>query len=167
MSAVRRPSAHRAYIREVSKQTTILKLQGTHKKTALVLDLMFIKGFLFFGTITYVEEAIRKLVNFDSWQQNPIRFLVIDLSLVAGVDMSSAEAFVRVQRLLADRDVIMVLCGFHANSPIATSLGSVGLFETERVEIFATLSDAMECELFYLFLHVCSKLYSQGQKMLI
>lgn len=29
MSTVRRPSAHRAYIREASKQTTILRLQGT------------------------------------------------------------------------------------------------------------------------------------------
>ncbi len=29
MSTVRRPSAHRAYIREVSKQTTIMRLQGS------------------------------------------------------------------------------------------------------------------------------------------
>lgn len=28
MSTVRRPSSQRAYIREVSKQTTILRLQG-------------------------------------------------------------------------------------------------------------------------------------------
>ena len=62
--------------------------------------------------------------------------------------MSSSEAFVRVQRLLADRDVIMVLCGFLTNSPIASSLSSVGLLEAQGVEVFATLSDAMECELF-------------------
>lgn len=30
MSAVRRPSAHRDYIRQVAKQTVILKLQGMH-----------------------------------------------------------------------------------------------------------------------------------------
>jgi SulP family sulfate permease len=29
MSTVRRPGAHRAYIREVSRQTTILRLHGT------------------------------------------------------------------------------------------------------------------------------------------
>jgi sulfate permease, SulP family len=29
MSTVRRPSAQRAYLREVSKQTSVLRLQGT------------------------------------------------------------------------------------------------------------------------------------------
>lgn len=75
MSTVRRPSAQRAYLKEVSKQTTILRLQG----------------FLFFGTITYVEEAIRDIIGTLSWQRNPFRFLVVDLTLVAGVDLSSAE----------------------------------------------------------------------------
>lgn len=36
MSAVRRPSLQRAYIREVSKQTTILRLQGV--STSFCLD---------------------------------------------------------------------------------------------------------------------------------
>jgi len=47
LSTVRRPSAHRAYLREVSRQTTVLHLQG----------------FIFFGTITRVEETIRALVS--------------------------------------------------------------------------------------------------------
>lgn len=36
MSTVRRPSAHRAYIREVSKQTTVMRLQGTTQSIVLV-----------------------------------------------------------------------------------------------------------------------------------
>ena len=44
MSAVRRPSAHRAYIHEVSKQTTILKLQGMcQKDSSVTLDHMIVK----------------------------------------------------------------------------------------------------------------------------
>lgn len=35
MSTVRRPGAHRAYLREVSKQTTIVKLQGEPHKASL------------------------------------------------------------------------------------------------------------------------------------
>ncbi|TDL16311.1 sulfate anion transporter [Rickenella mellea] len=128
ISAVRRPSAHREYIRAVAKQTMVLKLQG----------------FLFFGTITGVEEAIRKLVELAEWQRNPIRFLIIDLSLVVGVDMSSAEAFVRVQRILAARSVTMVFSGFTVDSAVGIALQSVGLLEADYVEVFTAFTDAVE-----------------------
>ncbi|KAJ7280204.1 sulfate transporter family-domain-containing protein [Mycena rebaudengoi] len=128
MSTVRRPSSQRAYIREVSKQTTILRLQG----------------FLFFGTIAGVEDAIRNLMDEPSWMRNPVRFLIVDLSLVGGVDMSSAEAFVRVQRLLALKHVTLVFCGFSADSSVGKALQSVDVLGAEGVELFSTLNDAME-----------------------
>ncbi|KAF8896886.1 hypothetical protein CPB84DRAFT_1815880 [Gymnopilus junonius] len=128
VSAVRRPSLQRAYIREVSKQTTILRLQG----------------FLFFGTIAYVEETIRNLLEGPYWLHQPIQFLVLDLSLVAGVDMSSAEAFVRIQRLLAAKRVTLVFCGFTIDSPIGKALRSVEVLGTHGVELFLTFNDAME-----------------------
>lgn len=111
-------------------------------------------GFLFFGTITRVEEAIRDLVDLVQWQRNPIRFLIVDLSLVAGVDMSSAEAFVRVQRLLAARSVTIVFCGFSTESSVGKALQSVGLLEADFVELFSTFSDAMECMSTDLFICV-------------
>ncbi|KAI9058951.1 hypothetical protein FKP32DRAFT_1596829 [Trametes sanguinea] len=128
MSTVRRPGAHRAYLRDVSKQTTIVRLQG----------------FMFFGTITHVEEAIRTLLEDHVWRRNPIRFLVLDLALVAGVDMSAAEAFVRVQRLLASKKVVLVLCGFTVDSSVGHALNNVGLLEMDGVELFETFSDAVE-----------------------
>ena len=94
-------------------------------------------GFLFFGTITQVEETIRQLVEPEAWIHNPVRFLVIDFSLVAGVDMSSAEAFVRIHRLLTGKNVTMVLCGLPSESTVETSLQSVGLFDADFVEVFA------------------------------
>lgn len=130
VSTVRRPGAHRAYLRDVSKQTTVMRLQG----------------FLFFGTITHVEEAIRGLLDEPAWQRNPIRFLVLDLALVAGVDMSAAEAFVRVQRLLASKRVVLVLCGFTVESNVGRALNNVGLLEMPGVELFETFSGAIECE---------------------
>ncbi|KAF5319323.1 hypothetical protein D9619_008654 [Psilocybe cf. subviscida] len=128
MSAVRRPNLQRAYIREVSKQTTILRLQG----------------FLFFGTITSVEETIRSLLEGPYWQEHPIQFLVLDFSLVAGVDMSAAEAFVRIQRLLSGKRVTLVLCGFTVDSLVGKALGSVDVLGSKGVELFETFSDAME-----------------------
>ena len=102
-------------------------------------------GFLFFGTITRVEETIRSIVEDSSWQRTPVRFLVVDLSLVAGVDMSSAEAFVRVQRMLAARNVVLVFCGFTIDSAVGMALQSVGVLGESSVELFVTFSDAMEC----------------------
>ncbi|OCH91545.1 hypothetical protein OBBRIDRAFT_728492 [Obba rivulosa] len=128
MSSVRRPGAHRAYLREVTKQTTILRLQG----------------FLFFGTIAYVEESIRTLVEDAHWQRHPIRFLILDLTLVAGVDMSAAEAFVRVQRVLQSRQVVLVFCGVQVDSSVGQALQNVGLLGTDSVELFETFNDALE-----------------------
>lgn len=102
-------------------------------------------GFLFFGTITYVEETIRNLIEGPSWQRSPVRFLVVDLTLVAGVDMSSAEAFVRIQRLLAAKGVTLVFCGFTADSTAGKALRSVDVLGAEGVELFSTFNDAMEC----------------------
>ncbi|THU94065.1 hypothetical protein K435DRAFT_168393, partial [Dendrothele bispora CBS 962.96] len=132
ISTVRRPSSQKAYIREVSKQTTILRLQG----------------FLFFGTITQVESTIRSLISpppgSNSWPRHPIRFLVLDLTLVYGVDMSAAEAFVRIQRLLAARYVTLVFCGLDADDNIGRALRSVDVLGMEGVELFRTFGDAME-----------------------
>lgn len=160
MSAVRRPSAHRDYIREVAKQTIVLRLQGSHSlyppSQRSVHPLIL--GFLFFGTITQVEEAVRDLVEPARLRQHPLRFLVIDLSLVAGVDMSAAEAFVRIQRLLYASDVTMVFCGFEPDSSIGHALRSVELLDEEGVELFRNFNDAMECELVPPF-HMCRDAY--------
>ncbi|KAF8551076.1 hypothetical protein OG21DRAFT_1418614 [Imleria badia] len=127
VSTVRRPAAHRAYIHEVSKQTRILQLQG----------------FLFFGTISHVEDTIRSLVNDPTFHAHPVRFVVVDFSLVAGVDLSAAEAFVRVQRLLAAKGVVLVFCGV-SRAEVSKALRSVGVLEQPYVELFETLNDAME-----------------------
>ncbi|KAI0260384.1 sulfate transporter family-domain-containing protein [Gloeopeniophorella convolvens] len=110
LSTVRRPSAHREYLREVSRQTT---------------------------------ETIRELVAEPAWTRAPMRFLVLDFALVLGVDLSAAEAFVRVQRLLAGRRIVLVFCGAR-DGPVLRALNSVGLFDLPDVELFATYNHAME-----------------------
>lgn len=130
MSTVRRPSAHRQYIREVACQTAILRLQGM----------------IFFGSVTYVESTIRQLIDIANWNKRPIRFLIVDLALVGGLDMSSAEAFVRVQRLLAVKRVTLIICGVAADSAVGRALQQVDVWADRGtgVEVFATLNEAME-----------------------
>jgi hypothetical protein len=100
--------------------------------------------YLFFGTITYVEEAIRHLLEAAQWTRNPIRFLVLDFSLVPGVDLSASEALVRIQHLLVYKRVTLVLCGFVMDSPIALAFQSVELFEGQNVEVFSDINQAVE-----------------------
>jgi len=118
--------------------SSLCLLLSSTKTNAWALD------YLFFGTITYVEEAIRRLLETAQWRHNPIRFLVLDFTLVPGVDLSAAEAFVRVQRLLASKGVTLVLCGFAMDSPIGLALQSVELFEGQNVEVFSDINQAIE-----------------------
>ncbi|ORX36862.1 sulfate transporter family-domain-containing protein [Kockovaella imperatae] len=130
-STVRRPRPQRAFLQQVGTQTYVMKLQG----------------FLFFGTISAVEEEIRKLLDLAKWQHNPIRFLIIDFALVAALDFSSAEAFARVQRLLSAKNVRLILCGAAPNGLVGSALQGVGLWadrEGTEVEVFEDLNDALE-----------------------
>lgn len=90
---------------------------------------------------------------------------MVDLTLVAGVDMSSAEAFVRVQRVLAAKYVTLVFCGFKVDSAVGKALKSVGIMGTEGVELFLTLNDAMECECPMNVCRILPHLCEKGQRM--
>lgn len=62
-STVRRQATQRRFLAEIGHQTLIIKLQG----------------FLFFGTINSVEDLIRKVLDIATWENNPIRFLILDV----------------------------------------------------------------------------------------
>lgn len=61
-STVRRHPIQQHFLLEAGKQVHIMKLAG----------------YLFFGTIVSVEKQIRELLREDVFQQQPIRFLVLD-----------------------------------------------------------------------------------------
>ncbi|CDZ96940.1 vacuole protein [Phaffia rhodozyma] len=130
-STVRRPASQSAFIKDVGRQTQVVKLQG----------------FLFFGTISAVEGEIRNMLDIAVWQHNPIRFLIVDLWLVYGLDLSSAEAFVRIQRLLEAKGVVLVFCGCHPEGVVGKALQAVELWSDQgnnSVQVVDTLNDALE-----------------------
>lgn len=65
-----------------------------------------------------------------------------------GVDFSAAEAFVRIQRLLQDKEIVLVLCGCPVDSSVGLALRSVDLWTggmaSDQVEVFENLNDALE-----------------------
>lgn len=135
-STVRRhPTQHR-FLQVAGQQTLIIKLEG----------------FLFFGTIVKVESTVRDLIEGDAFHKRPIRFLVLDLSRVNGLDFSAAEGFMRVSRIIGKRNVQIIISGLNVQGEVAKSLQNVGLFEGENeVQIFEDLNSALEfCENEYL-----------------
>ncbi|MCJ1395175.1 hypothetical protein MMC18_008056 [Xylographa bjoerkii] len=131
-STVRRHALQRHFLRQVGHQIYVMKLAG----------------YLFFGTIVGVENRIRALLHEDAFASQPIRFIILDLSKVDGVDFSAAEAFPRINRILNIRDVQMLMSGMSLNGSIRKSLYNVGLLrEDDGVEVFEDLNSALEfCE---------------------
>lgn len=131
-STVRRNPSQQNYLRKVGRQICIIKLAG----------------YLFFGTIVGVEDRIRELISDDSFHRQPIRYLILDLRHVTGLDYSAGEAFNTISRLLDGKGIQLVVSGVDAESELGHGLRAVGLGEDGIEVIFLPeINTALElCE---------------------
>ncbi|KAF4995101.1 hypothetical protein FDECE_12899 [Fusarium decemcellulare] len=131
-STVRRNPSQHHYLHEVGKQIYIVKLTG----------------YLFFGTIVSVEEKIRNLLEDSTFAKHPIKFLILDMWHVTGLDYSAGEAFNTISRLLDNKGVILVLSGVDSESQLGRNLRAVGLGNDGiEVMMLPDLNSALEsCE---------------------
>ncbi|KAI1088560.1 sulfate transporter family protein [Rostrohypoxylon terebratum] len=131
-SMVRRNPSQHHYLQEVGSQTYIIKLSG----------------FLFFGTIVGVEEKIRSLISDDVFREHPIKFVIVDLWHVTGIDYSAAEGFKTINRLLYGKGVHLLISGKDAESRLGRDLRAVGLgSDGPEVMFMPDLNSALEsCE---------------------
>jgi sulfate permease, SulP family len=131
-STVRRAPLQHRFLKEAGKQIFLIKLAG----------------FLFFGTIVGVENRIRALLEDEAFEERPLRFLILDMTSINGIDYSAAEAFTRINRLLQKRGVVLCVSGIDLKGEIGHALESVGLFSDDQdVRRFPGLNEALEsCE---------------------
>ncbi|PFH59011.1 hypothetical protein XA68_12916 [Ophiocordyceps unilateralis] len=131
-STVRRNPFHSQYLHQVGQQIYIIKLTG----------------YLFFGTVVSVEEEIRGILDDKTFAKKPIKFLILDMCHVTGLDYSAGEAFNTISRLLHVKSVFLVLSGVDAESQLGRNLRAVGLGMDEiEVLMLPTLNSALEsCE---------------------
>ncbi|KAH7163209.1 sulfate transporter family-domain-containing protein [Dactylonectria estremocensis] len=131
-STVRRNPSQHHYLQQVGRQIYIVKLTG----------------YLFFGTIVSVEEKIRDLLDDRTFAKQPIKFLILDMWHVTGLDYSAGEAFNTISRLLNNKDVILVLSGVDTESQLGRNLRAVGLgSDGIEVMLLPNLNSALEsCE---------------------
>ena len=149
-STVRRPRSDVRYLNKVRGQIRVIKLTGC----------------LFFGTIVSVEEYMRSLIDDESFEQQPLSFLVVDFLHVTDVDFSSSEGFQRINRLLNRKGVKMVISGISFASRVGQALQNVGLLDTETAneecpppQVFEDLNMALEScenELLEIFYQHCN-----------
>ncbi|KAL6873155.1 sulfate permease [Trichoderma novae-zelandiae] len=131
-STVRRNPSQDSYLQQVGRQIYIMKLTG----------------FLFFGTVVSVEAKIRELLDEHTFSQKPIKFLILDMWHVTGLDYSAGEAFNTISRLLNNKGVHLLLSGLDADSELGQSLRAVGLGSGGiEVMMLPDLNSALEsCE---------------------
>ena len=123
-SNVDRPPAERTALRQMGGAVQILR----------------VNGFLFFGSANGLLERIRKRV-----EAGPLRFLVIDLRRVTGVDSSAVVAFVKVIGLAQAHGFELVLTG--VSEPVRKQLARGGVAETELVRFEPDLDRGLQrCE---------------------
>jgi SulP family sulfate permease len=70
------------------------------------VQILRLNGFVFFGTASGLLERIRKRVETGS-----LRFLVIDMRRVTGVDASGVLAFLKIEQLARSNDIGLVVAG--------------------------------------------------------
>jgi sulfate permease, SulP family len=73
------------------------------------VEVMWLHGYLFFGSTERVVTHVRERL--DDATRSPLRAVLIDVTLVPGIDAASAAAFERVRSLGAQRGVRVLLCG--------------------------------------------------------
>lgn len=131
-STVRRNPSQHHYLHQVGRQIYIVKLTG----------------YLFFGTIVSVEAKIRALLEDIAFTRQPIKYLILDMWHVTGLDYSAGEAFNTISRLLDNKEVVLVLSGVDAESQLGRNLRAVGLgSDGIEVMMLPNLNSALEsCE---------------------
>lgn len=134
-SIVIRHPKQQEFLKRVGRQTCIFKLAGS----------------LFFGSIGGLEEQVRARFEDDSFKTQPIKFLILDMNGVRGIDFSAAEGFRRIRKLLMEKECYLIISSVRKDSVIVRSLEDCGLWENEehkkKIQLFDNLNSALEwCE---------------------
>lgn len=127
----------RSNVDRSSSQHALLREHGDE---LLVLELV---GFLFFGTANaLLEQIVDRLEDTD---RPPLRFLVLDLRRVTGMDSSAVLSLAKIHRRLRDAGAVMVLTTVPA--PLRPRLERGGLLAGEDLRYAVDLDRGVQwCE---------------------
>lgn len=117
------------------------RLLDYHSSQLMTLQL---QGFIFFGTANSLYEKIKQLA---TTVEKPLRFVIIDMLLVQGIDSSAVKSFGKLLRELNKNGISLVIV--NSSQPVRTTLVAGGLRMNDKngLHYFADLEYAAEwCE---------------------
>lgn len=130
--------SYRSNVARSKTQTQVLQSEG---KGLLVLKL---QGFVFFGTAKRLLDRLQERVG---QKDACLRYVVLDFTMVSGLDSSAVMSFVKMRQLAHSQKIVLVLT--HLSSALAVQLEAAGfpLDDDDTVKVFAELDRGLEwCE---------------------
>jgi SulP family sulfate permease len=108
---------------------------------SLILQL---QGFIFFGTANSLYETIRGYVESS---ETPLRFVMLDLGLVRGIDSSAVKSFEKIMQLLNKNDIHLFLANLADKTRNQLQAGGFSGDAHQRLNFFSDLDKSLEyCE---------------------
>src|SRR5690606_37777435 len=85
------------------EQTQTLRKYGNE------IQILWLQGYLFFGSANRLLEEAKHRV--DAPGAFPVRYVVLDFRLVAGIDSSAIFSFIKLRNFASERGVALIFCG--------------------------------------------------------
>jgi SulP family sulfate permease len=130
-----------SYRSSKDRSITDQRLLDYHSEQLLILQL---QSFIFFGTANSLYEKIKQLTTVPD---KVLKFVIMDLMLVQGIDSSAIKSFEKLARYLEKKDIDLVLVNL--SGKVKNAFESDGLTSDvyERLHYFDDLDHATEwCE---------------------
>jgi SulP family sulfate permease len=131
----------RSYRSSKDRSITDQRLLDHHSYQLVILQL---QGFIFFGTANSLYEKIKQLA---TQAEKELKFVVLDMLLVQGIDSSAVKSFEKLARYLETKGIHLVIV--NSSEEVKTAFEADGLLtgEFERLRYFDDLEHATEwCE---------------------
>jgi SulP family sulfate permease len=130
-----------SYRSSKDRSITDQRLLDYHSDQLVILQL---QGFIFFGTANSLYEKIKQLT---TMPENALKFVVMDMMLVQGIDSSAVKTFEKLARDLEKKDIHLVIVNTSEPVRIAFEAGGLRSSDYERLHYFDDLEHATEwCE---------------------
>lgn len=135
----------RSKVRRLYHQRTFLETVGDQ------VQVVYLQGFMFFGTVHQLDHAISNLLRSYKFRDIPIRFLILDFSLVNGIDFSASDAFCKIFHRLTVNRIYLLIAGAPIDSDLCHALRNAGIWSNgnlgNSVQHFEKCNQALEwCE---------------------
>jgi SulP family sulfate permease len=131
----------RSYRSSKDRSITDQRLLDHHSDQLVILQL---QGFIFFGTANSLYEKIKQLT---TQAEKALRFVVLDLLLVQGIDSSAVKSFEKLARDLETKDIHLVIVNSSETVKTAFEADGLNSSDFERLRYFDDLEHATEwCE---------------------